>query len=154
MGRCLRRGREYRSGLHTRILVCCGDMALSTGGRLHSPPSQPREAAGEAAGEVQAEAGAFGGGASGESRGGGQGRSCSGDGGGEGGTQLPSTRSPHRQGVPLELSWHQPVDGHVCRPARPRRAVDRQLACSPRAAAPSLTLTFLLSRLSLVYREN
>lgn len=65
-----------------------------------------------------------------------------------GGTQLPSTRSPHRQGVPLELSRYQPVDGHGCRPARPCRAVDRQRACSPRAAAHS-DLSALLAQSGL-----
>ena len=36
-----------RSELHTRVLMCGGDLAASPGGRLHRPQSQPREATGQ-----------------------------------------------------------------------------------------------------------
>lgn len=36
-----------RSELHTHVLMCGGDLAVSPGGRLHRPQSQPREATGQ-----------------------------------------------------------------------------------------------------------
>lgn len=146
-----------RAGVQERAAHACPGVSWGHGTEhRREAPSQPREAAGEAAGRCgqrqgPLEGGAFGGGASGESRGGGQGRSCSGDGGGEGGTQLPSTRSPHRQGVPLELSRYQPVEGTCAGlPVLAGLWTDNGLV----HRELQLTLTFLLSWLSLVYREN
>ena len=113
-----------RGGVQERAAHACPGVLWGHGTEHGGDPwSQPREAAGQAAGEVRAEAGAL------EALG--AGRSVRRESGRRpglelrrrrgrwGGDQLPSTRSPHRQGVPPELSRRQPVDGHVCRPACP-----------------------------------
>lgn len=141
-------GGLLRSELHRHDLMCWVDTAVSPGGDrtgFRVSQGRPRGRAGR---------GGQDGGASGETGGRGWGLTRGGGPGSEHALQTGRVCCPRapgqacgRSGMPACLS----SDGQ-CRASS--QGCDGSLARSPEAAAQSLSLTFLLSWLGSIYREN